>query len=297
MLSQRVSAFILVIIVSASAIAGHGPGWYSSFDEAEQVAQSQQVPLLVHFHAAWCGPCRKMDQEVFTSPAVQRALQEGLAAVQIETTARPDLAQRFGATTIPRDVVVYPDGQVETLGVGFVPQPSYLAILRDTAARGRMIAMTRSEQKSESQIVEQRSKTSVQVVPEVKDDVIDEEIIGLSGYCPVMLSDRKEWIPGSADIAERHRGVLYYFSAHSQRERFLEDPDRFAPRNLGCDPVLLTRDQRAITGRIRYGLFFDGNLYLFRTVRNREEFRRHPLKYTRIQHAIRPAELSGQTFR
>jgi YHS domain-containing protein/thiol-disulfide isomerase/thioredoxin len=295
--SQWVSGFVLVTFICTTATAGHGPGWQSSFEEAEQIAQSQQVPLLLHFHAAWCGPCKKMEQQVFTAPSVQRALQEGLAAVQVDTSRRPDIAQRFGATTIPRDVVVYPDGAVETLGVGFVPQPSYLAILRDTAARGRMIAMTRREQEPEGQDIGQRPDTSVQVLPEVRGDEIDEEIIGLSGYCPVMLSDRKEWLPGSADISERHRGVLYYFSAPKQRDRFVENPDRYAPRNLGCDPVLLARDQRAITGRIRYGLFFDGNLYLFRTAENREEFRRQPLKYTRIQHAIKPTELSGQTFR
>ncbi len=295
--SQLVSGFVLATVICATAAAGHGPGWQSSFEEAEQIAQRQQVPLLLHFHAAWCGPCKKMEQQVFSSPSVQRALQEGLVAVQVETSARPDIAQQFGATTIPRDVVIYPDGKIETLGVGFVPQSSYLAILRDTAARGRMIAMTRRDREPAEPESERRADTSVQVVPEVKGDEIDEEIIGLSGYCPVMLSDRKEWIPGSADIAERHRGVLYYFSAHKQRDRFRENPDRYAPRNLGCDPVLLTRDQRAITGRIRYGLFFDGNLYLFRTVENREEFRRQPLKFTRVQHAIKPTELSGQTFR
>jgi len=295
--SQRVNGFILATIIGTTAAAGHGPGWHTSFEEAEQAAQNQQVPLLLQFHSQYCGPCRQMDQQVCSDPSVQRALQEGLVAVQVATTERPDLAERFGATTIPRDVVIYPDDAIELLGVGFRPSSAYLAKLRMAAARGRMIVMARKEQEPEQPQAGQQLGTSIHAVPEVKDDETDEEIIGLSGYCPVMLSDRKQWIPGDAKLAERHRGVLYYFSDRKQKDRFQEDPDRYAPRNLGCDPVLLTRDQRAITGRIRYGLFFDGNLYLFRTVENREEFRRQPLKYTRIQHAIKPTELSGQTFR
>lgn len=286
---------MVAVLSCAAACAGSGPGWSASFEAAEETAGRRSVPLLVHFHAAWCGPCRKMEQQVFSSLAVQRALQEGLVAVQVETSRRPDVAQRFGATTIPRDVVIYPDGTVETLGVGFVPPPAYLALLRDTAARGRMIALTQQEV---ARPTEPRTKRNpVQSVPDVVDPGVAEEIVGLSGYCPVMLTGRKQWVAGVPDLAERHRGVLYYFSDKQRRVEFRADPDHYAPRNLGCDPVVLSREQRAITGRIRYGVFFDGSLYLFRTEQNRQEFRLRPLKYTRIQHAVRPAELSGQTFR
>jgi YHS domain-containing protein/thiol-disulfide isomerase/thioredoxin len=281
-------------MVSGMALAGHGPGWQVSFEDAERQAAQQQIPLLVHFHASWCGPCHQMDQRVFSSPIVQRALQEGLTAVKVDIAERPDLKDRFGADSIPRDIVVYPDGAVETLSVGMVPQGSYLSLLRNTAARGRSIAMTRMEE-AETEEIEKRSQV-VESVPTMKDAAEDKGIVGLSGYCPVILSGRKEWVRGQADLTERYRGVLYHFSGEKQRDQFLENPDRYAPRNLGCDPVVLFKEQRAVTGRIRYGAFFDGKLYLFRTAQSRSEFRRKPLRYTRIQHAIKPAELTGQTF-
>ena len=289
------SVLILTFMVSGMTLAGHGPGWQVSFKDAERQATQQQVPLLMHFHSSWCGPCRQMDQQVFSSPAVQRALQEGLMAVKVDITERPDLKDRFGADSIPRDIVVYPDGSVETISIGMVPQGSYLSLLRNTAARGRSIAMTRMEE-SETEAIEKRSLV-VESVPTMKDAAEDTEIIGLSGYCPVMLSGRKEWIRGQANLTERHRGVLYHFCGEKQRNLFLENPDRYAPRNLGCDPVILFKEQRAVTGRIRYGAFFDGKLYLFRTAQSRGEFKRKPLRYTRIQHAIKPTELTGQTFR
>jgi YHS domain-containing protein len=75
---------------------------------------------------------------------------------------------------------------------------------------------------------------------------------------------------------------------------FEQNPRRYAPQNLGCDPVLLLSDQRAISGRIQYGAFFDGNLYLFRSEDNRALFRKNPLRYTRIRHAVRVEEIEGR---
>ena len=112
------SVFVLTVLSNGTALADHS--WLESFEEAEQAAAQQQVPLLIHFYASWCGPCRQMEQRVFSSPTVQYALQEGLTAVKVNISERPDLKDRFGADTIPRDIVVYPDGSVVTLSVGHV---------------------------------------------------------------------------------------------------------------------------------------------------------------------------------
>ena len=283
---MRSLGIVVTLLISGSVSARTDRGWLPSFEDAELVAAQQQIPLLVHFHAPWCGPCRQMDKDLFSSPVVQRALQNGLAAVKVDITKRPDLKKRFAAESIPRDIVVHPDGSVQTLSVGVVPQGSYLSILRRTAARGRTIAM-----------MLMGDADSVESLPAGSGEHSNEEIIGLSGYCPVMLTGSKEWMPGKSNLAERYRGVLYYFSGQQQRLEFLKNPDRYAPRNLGCDPVVLFHEQRAVTGRIRFGAFFDDKLYLFRTAASRREFKLQPLRYTRIQHAVMSSELTGQRFR
>lgn len=301
------SSVLIGVLVSCNLVVA-GPGWQQSFDTAERLAEEQQVPLLLHFHASYCGPCHTMERTVFSTSAVQRALQDGLVAVKIDIEARSDLKDRFGVRTIPRDVVVYPDGTTETLCVGLIPAESYREKLRKTAVRGRAMLMTLMEQLESEDVREpevprprepQESRPAVESLPIVSAEPEEEaeEIVGLNGYCPVMLTGQKQWVTGREELSERYRGVLYYFGGESQREEFLRQPDRYAPRNLGCDPVVLVREQRAVTGRIRYGAFFDGKLYLFRTAESRREFRRHPLKYTRVQHAVKSTELSGQTFR
>lgn len=55
------------------AAAQQSGGWYADYAEAERVAREEGRPLLLHFHAWYCGPCKQMDAQVFSQPDVQRA--------------------------------------------------------------------------------------------------------------------------------------------------------------------------------------------------------------------------------
>ena len=89
-----------------------------------------------------------MDRDVFPHAYVQQALSTGLASVEIDVTKEPDLAARFDASTVPRDVVVFADGTVETLNIGYMSRSAYVSLLRDTAERGKT---KRRPQKEEEQ--------------------------------------------------------------------------------------------------------------------------------------------------
>lgn len=61
-------------------------------------AVRSDLPLLVDFWAAWCGPCRMM-APAFAEAAVQ--LEPAMRLAKVDTEAAPELAARYAIRSIP----------------------------------------------------------------------------------------------------------------------------------------------------------------------------------------------------
>ncbi len=294
------SMVILSVLASAvvsSPCEAQSDGWQSEFSSAKAAADNSGVPILLHFYAWYCGPCQRMDRDVFSDHQVQQSLSDGISSVKVDVTQDPELASQFGATTVPRDVVIYPDGTSQTLHVGYVSKSSYLSMLRDIAARGRTMVVPRPVDPSTAanpDIVNNVAAKSV--IPADAEPSVEPLILGLEGFCPVRLHDKREWTAGQEAVLADYRGIRYQFSGETERAAFLKNPAEYAPQDLGCDPVVLTDVQKAVTGSIRYGAFFDERLYLFRSPENRDQFKKNPLKFTRIRSALKVDQIEGTRF-
>jgi YHS domain-containing protein len=290
--SSCLAAMFAVLSTVCPVHADGGDGWRESYEAAVEAAEATGQPLLIHFHAWYCGPCKVMESQVFSRADVQRQLTDGLVSVEVDTTRRPAVAKRYGANSIPRDVVVFPDGTIETLHVGAMSHSAYMSMLRTVASRGKQMRPAEGA----DLIAGSGSNSTGDAGSRVAGSGDGATPVGLEGYCPVRLHKGRVWQKGDASVKESYRGMVYHFSGEQERAEFLKSPADFAPQNLGCDPVVLLSTQQAVTGKIKFGAFFEDRLYLFESAENKAEFKSDPRRYSRIQHAVKPADLAGQRY-
>jgi thiol-disulfide isomerase/thioredoxin len=89
------------------------------FAEAEARAREEGRALLVDFETTWCGPCKLMDEWVYTADAVVDAA-AGLVAVKVDGDERLDLKERFGVTGFPTVILLSPHGEEMRRASGYV---------------------------------------------------------------------------------------------------------------------------------------------------------------------------------
>jgi thiol-disulfide isomerase/thioredoxin/YHS domain-containing protein len=108
--------------------------WQSNLDTARRVAAQSNRLVLIHFWAAWCGACNRMEAEVFNQPGLAAAITPNYVPVKINADQTPSIAKQYGITALPTDVVITPQGQVVDSIRGRSEATQYVVRLNQIAA-------------------------------------------------------------------------------------------------------------------------------------------------------------------
>jgi YHS domain-containing protein len=275
MLKRTSFAFALIAAASACCSA-QADEWLTNFDKARELAREKNVPILVHFWGTWCPPCKMMEKNVLHTEPVRQSVSTDVVGVLIDVDKNGALVERFDVQKFPTDIFVEPDtGKHIIKSEGAKTQKEYLdAIARASARYTATLAQRAKTQAPIADAIIKPIPTSPAIVSPIGEPM-------LLGYCPVTLSSSRKWEKGVPQFAGTFRGQTYYMATEEALRDFNLNPQRYAPQFLGCDPVLVAKNDRAVLGSTRYAAFYDDDLYLFSTDQNRKQFKSEPDKYIR----------------
>ncbi|QDT56494.1 Thioredoxin-1 [Caulifigura coniformis] len=269
MLSRSSFAFALIAVVSACCSA-QADEWLTDLEKAKQLAREQDRAILVHFYADWCGPCKNMERNVLHTSAVQQALGKDVIGVLVNVSEHPQLGDRFGVEKFPTDIFIEPSGKHIVKSEGQKTVKEFTDSIARASARYNATVATRTP-KATSPAVQPSAGV---VSPSTAEPM-------LLGYCPVTLSNRRKWEKGVPQYAATFQGQTYHMATEESFKDFQQNPGRYAPQFLGCDPVLVAKTDRAVLGSTRFAAFYDDVLYLFSSDDTRKQFKSDPDKFIR----------------
>ncbi|MFN8707337.1 MAG: thioredoxin domain-containing protein [Planctomyces sp.] len=294
----KVLCVVLVVLAAGTgaAIDGyaddagqHSTGWMTNFNEAEAVAKKAGVPLVVHFWAPWCGPCRNMETEVLSSQNVRALLGNGIIGVKVNSDENRSLVSRFGITALPADVFVSPDGKVLSRSVGSPGLQGYLARLgqfRET--RTAPVLPDRSIEQAVAKTEEPKVKTVTAAKP-VINEVTDTEkpIVGLNTATeePKVASVAPARAEPSVDTAAAPS------SPPVAQKKALRKSDGHRLGLSGYSPVLLTDATKWQKGDPQFSHNFQGVHYQLTSAEELERFKASPEKFIPVLHGCDPVSL------
>jgi thiol:disulfide interchange protein DsbD len=137
--SFALAAFLLAALL----MRGPGVAWVPFSDDALKEAARQKRPVVIDFYAAWCAPCRELDEITFHDATVVQKARENFLMIKVDVTQGGNplherLLQQFGVKGVP--TVVFLDSESrerEDLRlVDFVPADQFLSRLNQMVKTG-----------------------------------------------------------------------------------------------------------------------------------------------------------------
>lgn len=109
--------------------------------EAEVLAASRTLPVVVDFWAPWCGPCRSL------TPILEKVARDyagRVKFVKVNSDDSQDLAQAFGIRSIPT-VIAFKDGKPAAQFMGAIPEGQVRAFFDKLLPSPADLALARAE--------------------------------------------------------------------------------------------------------------------------------------------------------
>ncbi len=115
----------------------------SDFTTALAAAKKDKRPVFVDFYTDWCSWCKKMDQETYTDPGIQKLIKEGWVAMKInaednskkgvfngKSMTYREIGQYFRVSGYPSFLFIDKEGKPVTVLPGYFPKTDFALVLK-----------------------------------------------------------------------------------------------------------------------------------------------------------------------
>jgi thiol-disulfide isomerase/thioredoxin len=107
--------------------------WLADLDGARAEAEASGKRVFLYFETDWCGPCKTMDQWIWTDAEVVTALQAGYVGVKLDGDIAKEQVRRYEVTGYPNILIVDPATGTALRSVkGYQSSQQLLDFLRGT---------------------------------------------------------------------------------------------------------------------------------------------------------------------
>lgn len=127
---KLLSVIILMpgILVAQGIAFEHEPSWKEILSKAKE---SNKL-IFVDAYTTWCGPCKKMANEVFIDKEVGDLFNASFVNVKMdmEKGEGPELAKTYSVSSYPTYLFVNGDGELLHIGVGSMPTADFIQLAK-----------------------------------------------------------------------------------------------------------------------------------------------------------------------
>lgn len=284
-LAALAASILLAGVAAAAEPTDQSIAWRDDYGSALAEAKGTGRLLWIQFTGPWCPNCTRMEHDSFTQASIRERAREGFVPVKLQSDANMDLAVGFGLSGIPASVIVDSSRRVLEIHQGYLGPEDLDGFLSQAMSLSEPKPARQGELLASGPGIPGRDASHTERANELVGPprpIKRETNAELSGYCPVSLVTDKRLVHGQAEYTVTHQGRLYRFANLVTFNRFRRDPERYVPANDGRCPVKQLDESRAAPGDPRFGVLFQGRLYLCASKADRLQFLKEPTRYAAL---------------
>jgi len=130
---------LLIIFVLFFSIMGYSQGIvfeHGTWKEVLEKAKQTNKPVFVDVYTSWCGPCKKMSQEVFPLAEVGAVYNANFVCYQIDAEKGEgiEIAKRYEVKAYPTYLFIKPDGTLFSMSLGSMEAKDFISVSKAAIA-------------------------------------------------------------------------------------------------------------------------------------------------------------------